>query len=112
MPSVIRPVMWKKNPPKITKRQHLRCDLRHWHNRHPRLQRRVGFRVLNRVAAFMRGDAERSDRRSVVDVCRQAERLLGWIVMVAEKVIRFDDVDVMNLRCLQNFTCRFRTGNV
>ena len=56
--------------------------------------------MLNRMPAFVRGDAKRSDRRSVVDVCRQAERFLGWIVMVAEEVIRFDDVDVMNLRCL------------
>ena len=100
MPSVISPVMWKKSPPKIMNGQHLRGNLRDRDNRHARLQRRVGFGVLNGVAGFVRGDAKRSDRRRVVNVRRQAKRLLGRIVMVAEEIIRFDDIDVMDLRRL------------
>ena len=48
--------------------------------------------MLNGVPGFVRGDAERSDRRRVVNVRRKAKRFLRRIVMVAEEIIRFDDL--------------------
>ena len=32
--------------------------------------------------------------------------------MVAEIIVRLDDIDIVNLRRLQNFARRFRTGDV
>ncbi len=82
------------------------------HDRHARLQRRIGFGVLNGVAGFVRGDAERGDRWRVVNVRRKAKPLVGRIVVVAEIIVRLDHFDVVNLRRLQNLAGRFRAGNV
>ena len=68
MPSVISPVMWKINPPIIMKGKHPRCDRSHRDYRHARFQWRIGFCVLNGVACFVRGDAERGDRGRVVNI--------------------------------------------
>src|SRR3712207_8596227 len=54
--------------------------------------------LFRSVACFMRSDAERGDRRRVVDVGRQTEPLLHRVVVIAEIVVRLHDVDVMDLR--------------
>src|ERR1700730_4289190 len=68
--------------------------------------------MLNGVSGFMRGDAERSDRRRVKNVTRKAKLLLRRIVMVAEKIVRLDNIDIVDLRCLQNLPRAFRAGDV
>ena len=54
-------------------RQHLRGDRCHWHDRHARFQRRVGFGMLDGVAGFVRGNAKRRHRRRIVDVASKGK---------------------------------------
>ena len=75
-------------------------------------KRRVSFRVLNGVPGFVRGNAERGDRRRVVNVARKAKLLARRIVMIAQEIVRLDHLDIVNLRRLQNFPRAFRAGDV
>jgi len=68
--------------------------------------------VLNCVSALVRRDAQCCYRRRVVDVTRQVQLLLGRIVMVAQKIVRLQDLDVIDLRRLQNFARAFSSGDV
>ena len=112
MPIVISPVMWKKSPPMIANGRMRVAMPVSGHDRHARLQRRVSLGVLNRVAGFVRGDAERGDRRRLIDVAGKAKPLLRRIVVIAEVVVDLDHFDVANVRGLQNFPGRFRAGDV
>ena len=75
-------------------------------------KRRVRFCMLNGVPGFVRGDPERRDRRGVVNIAGKAELFLGRIVMIAEKIVRLDHLDIVNLRRLQNLARAFRAGDV
>src|SRR4029450_10609167 len=47
-----------------------------------------------------------------INVARQVQLLLGWVVMVAEKIVRLHDVDIINLRCLEDFARAFSSGDI
>ena len=68
--------------------------------------------MLDGVPGFVRGDPEGRDRRGVVNVAGKAKPLLGRIVMIAQKIVRLDHLDVVNLRRLQNLPRAFRAGDV
>src|ERR1051325_12114695 len=38
--------------------------------------------------------------------------LLGWVVVVAEKIVRLNDLDVVDLCCLQDFARAFGSGDI
>ena len=76
------------------------------------LQRGIGFGVLDSVAGLVRGDAERSDRRCLIDVAGKTEPLLRGVVVIAKVVVDLDHFDVANVRRLQNFPGCFRPGDV
>src|SRR5262249_35855177 len=50
--------------------------------------------------------------RRVINITRQMQLLLGRIVMVAEKIVRLHDVNVTDLRRLQDFARTLGTRNV
>src|SRR5436190_8117037 len=52
----------------------------------------------------MRGDTQCCYRRRMINIARQMQLLLGRIVMVTEKIIRLHDVNILDLRRLQNFS--------
>src|SRR5205807_2158855 len=74
--------------------------------------RRVSFGVLNGVPGFMRGNAERCDRGRVEYVAREAKPLARRIVMIAEEIVCLDNIDIVNLRRLQDLPRALRAGNV
>src|SRR5215467_10252434 len=37
---------------------------------------------------------------------------IPWIVMISKEIVRFHNFHIVNLRCLQNFSRAFCTGNV
>ena len=76
----------------------LRGELRGRNDLHPQVKRAVVELVLQRVAAFVRGDADRGDRSAVVDIGGEAEALGGGIVMVAEHVVDLLDSDIVDPR--------------
>src|SRR6185369_8231799 len=51
-------------------------------------------------------------RRRVVNVARQVQLLLCRIVVVAKKIVRLHDVDILNLSCLEDFACAFSSGDI
>src|SRR5213592_4155688 len=60
----------------------------------------------------MRGNAERSDRRCTVNIARKTKFLARRIVMIAEKIVCLDNIDIVDLCRLQDLACTFRSGNV
>src|SRR5438094_4070723 len=60
----------------------------------------------------MCGNAERSDRRRTVNVARKTKFLARRIVMIAEKIVCLDNIDIVDLCCPQDLACTFRSGNV
>jgi len=56
--------------------------------------------VLNGVTRFVCRNAKRSDRGRVVNIARKTKFLARRIVMIAEKIIRLDNIDIVNLRRL------------
>src|SRR5262245_17527150 len=64
------------------------------------------------MPAFVRRDAQCSYRRRIVNVARQVQLLLCRIVVVAQKIVRLHDVDIMNLRCLEDFSRAFSPGDI
>src|SRR4029077_3437417 len=102
----------KKYSAKNDEWEHLRRDHGHGHNGHARFERSVGFGVLNGMSGLVRGDAERRHRWRVEDVAGKAKLLLRRVVMVAKEIVRLDNIDIVDLRRLQNFPCAFRAGNV
>src|SRR4029079_2718449 len=68
--------------------------------------------MLNRVPAFMCGDAQSCYRRRVVNVARQVQLFLGRVVMIAQDIVRLHDVDIMNVPRLQDLACAFGTVDV
>src|SRR5437762_2500598 len=51
----------------------------------------------------MRSNTERRHRGRVINVAREVQLLLGRIVMVAEKIVRLHDINIMDLCGLQDF---------
>src|SRR5207248_6556027 len=90
----------KKYSPDYYEWQHLRRRHRQWHHRHTRFQWRVRLCMLDGVPGFMRGNSKRCDRRGVVNVAREAKSFLRRIVMIAQKIVRLNHLDVVNLRRL------------
>ena len=45
-------------------------------------------------------------------VFEQMQLFLGWVVMVAQKIVRFHDLDVTDLRRLEDFACAFSSGDI
>src|ERR1700720_1995294 len=68
--------------------------------------------MLDGVAGFVRGNTKRRDRRRVVNVAGKTKLFLGRIVMIAQKIVRLDHLDIMNLRRLQDLARAFRAGDV
>src|SRR5262245_26285923 len=64
------------------------------------------------MPAFVRRDAQCSYRRRIVNVARQVQLLLCRIVVVAQKIVRLHDVDIMNLGCLEDFACAFSSSDI
>src|SRR5437868_2807354 len=64
------------------------------------------------MASFVRRHAQRSDRWGVIHVCRKAEPLTRRIVVVPEKIIGFDDINIMDLGSLQDLTRGFGAADV
>src|SRR5262249_30869273 len=50
--------------------------------------------------------------RRIVNVARQVQLLLCRIVVVAQKIVRLYDVDIVNLSCLEDFACAFGSGDI
>src|SRR5438132_35642 len=57
-------------------------------------------------------DPESSHRWCVVNVGRKTKLLLCRIVVVAEEIVCFDNIDIVDLRGLQNLARAFGAGNV
>ena len=107
MPIVMSPVIWKKKPPIMAKgRIREAIDVTGTIAMRA-FSGRVGPGVLDGVAGFVRGDAERSHRRCVVNVAGKAKPLLRRIVVITEVVVDLDHVDVADVGRLQNFARRF-----
>src|SRR5438309_10863320 len=68
--------------------------------------------MLNGMPGFVRGDPEGRDRRGVVNVAGEAKPFLGRIVMITQKIVRLDHLDIVNLRRLQNLPRAFRACNI
>src|SRR5438067_11289811 len=64
------------------------------------------------MSALVRSDAQCCYRRRVINVARQVQLFLGWIVMVAQKIVCLHDVDITNLCCLEDFACAFSSGDI
>src|SRR5439155_21741711 len=64
------------------------------------------------MSALVRSDAQCCYRRRVINVARQVQLFLGWIVMVAQKIVCLHDVDITNLRCLEDLACAFSSGDI
>src|SRR5437870_13482518 len=60
----------------------------------------------------MRGNAERSDRRRTENVARKTKFLARRIVMIAEKIVCLDNIDIVDLCRLQDLACTLCSGNV
>src|SRR4030095_5702879 len=68
--------------------------------------------MLDRMAGFVCSDAERRHRRRIVNIGRETKAFARRIVMIAEIIVRLDDIHVVDLRCLHNFARRFRAGDI
>ena len=68
--------------------------------------------MLNGVAGFVGGDAERGYGRRVVNIAGKTKPLLCRVVMIAEVIVDFDDLDVANVGRLQNFARRLGAGDI
>src|SRR6476620_5279294 len=68
--------------------------------------------MLNGVPGFVRGNPERRHRWCIVNVTGKAKLFLGRIVMVPQKIVRLHDLDIVNLRRLQNLARTFRPRDV
>ena len=93
-------------------RQKLRSDLGDWHDRHACLERRVRFGVLYRMPGFVGRDPKSSYRRRVVNIARKAKLLLCRIVVVAEEIVCLHNIDIVDLRGLQNLARALRASDV
>jgi hypothetical protein len=69
---------------------------------HAPLQGSVGDLVLNGVAAFVGGDAERGERSAMEVLRRKHQALVRGVVVVAEQFIVLDDVHVMDAGAIQD----------
>ncbi len=76
------------------------------------LEWRISFCVLNGMTGFMRGDAHSRNRGRVIDAAGQVQLLVPWIIMVPKKIVRLDNLDIVNLGRLQDFAGTLRAGNV
>ena len=92
-------------------REDLRGELRDRDDGHAPFERRVGARMLDGVAGFVRGDAQRGHAWRAVDVGRQTEPLFDRIVMVAEHVVDLADLDIVDLRGVEDFARGLRSGH-
>src|SRR5207302_8818014 len=68
--------------------------------------------MLNCVPGLVSGNSKCGHRRCVVNVGRQTKLLLCRIVMVAEETVRLHNIDIVNLRGLQNLSRAFGAGDV
>src|ERR1700726_111285 len=68
--------------------------------------------MLDGVGRLVRGDAECSYGWGVVNIARQTKPFACRIVMVAEKIVRLHNIDIVDLRSMQNFPRRFRPRDV
>src|SRR4051794_4490595 len=64
------------------------------------------------MPTFVCGDAQCSYRRRIVNVAREVQLLLCRIVVVAQKIVRLHDVDIMNLGCLEDLSRAFSSGDI
>ena len=76
------------------------------------LERRISFGVLNGMTGFMGGDAHSCNRGRVIDAARQMQLLVPWIIMIAKKIVRLNNLDIVNLGRLQDFAGTLRAGDV
>ncbi len=68
--------------------------------------------MLDGMPGFVRGDPRGTRPKAIVNVAREAKLFLGRIVMIAQKVVRLDHLNIVNLRRLQNLPRAFRAGDV
>ncbi len=68
--------------------------------------------MLNRVPGLVGRDTKSSYRWRVINVARKAKLLLCRIVVIAEEIVCLHNIDIVDLRGLQNLTCAFRAGDV
>src|SRR6476646_11121486 len=57
-------------------------------------------------------DAQCSYRRRIVNVARKVQLLLCRIVVIAQKIVRLYDVDILNLICLEDLSGTFSPGDI
>jgi hypothetical protein len=60
----------------------------------------------------MCGNSKRRHRWRIENVARETQLLLRRIVMIPEKIVRLDNINIVNLRGLQNFSRAFRAGDI
>ena len=64
------------------------------------------------MSGLMRGDTKCGDRRCVVNVRRKTKSFTGRIIVVAEKIVRLDHLNIGDLGRLQNLARAFRAGDI
>src|SRR5262245_7888637 len=64
------------------------------------------------MPALVRSDAQCCYRRRIINVAREVQLFLRWIVMVAQKIVRLDDLDVTDLRRLEDFASALGSGDI
>ncbi len=85
--------------------------LRGGHNGHPKVEQSVGRLMLERVAGFVRGDADSGDRPAMKVVGREKQRALGRVVMVGQMAGDFLHRHVVEAGAVENFARGFRAGH-
>ena len=101
----------KEETTKENKGKHAGSELGHGHDCHAQLERRIALLVLDGVSTFVCGDAEGSNRRSIVNICRKAKPLVCRIVVIAEHVVDLNHIDIADVSRGQNLPRRLRTGH-
>src|SRR5215471_14261956 len=64
------------------------------------------------MSGLMRSNPEGCDRWRIVNVAGKAKDFLCRVIMVPQKIVRLHDLDIVNLRCLQNLACALRAGDI
>src|SRR5438477_8420173 len=64
------------------------------------------------MPGFVRSNPEGRHRWRIVNVAGKAKHFLRRIVMVPQKIVRLHDLDIVNLRRLQNLARAFRASDI
>ena len=91
--------------------QCLRGDTGDGYQCHAQVERRIGLRMLDRVAGFVGGDAECGEAGAVIVVLAQSEALIGRIVVIGQRAVAFDDLDVVDAGAFHHRCGGFAAGD-